>query len=62
MDGESGDVLAAAVDRRVGGRFLDAEVFDSWNDVHGALKYWSQMTRFRLCQLRKQTTCVSPSS
>ncbi len=62
MDGESGEVLAAAVDRRVGGRFLDAEVFDSWNDVHGALKYWSQMTRFRLCQLRKQTTCVSPSS
>ena len=62
IDGEAGEVLAAAVDRRVGGRFLDAEVFDSWNDVHGALKYWSQMTRFRLCQLRKQTTCVSPRS
>jgi hypothetical protein len=62
MDGESGEVLAAAVDRRVGGRFLDAEVFDSWNDVHAALKYWSQLTRFRLCQMRKQTACVSPSS
>lgn len=62
MDAESGEVLAAAVDRRVGGRFLDAEVFDSWNDVHGALKYWSQLTRFRLCQLRKQTTCVSLAS
>ena len=62
MDAESGEILAAAVDRRVGGRFLDAEVFDSWNDVHGALKYWSQLTRFRLCQLRKQTNCVSPGS
>ena len=62
MDADSGEVLAAAVDRRVGGRFLDREVFDSWNDVHGALRYWSQLTRFRLCQLRKQTDCVSPES
>lgn len=61
MDAESGEVLGAAVDRRVGGRFLDGEVFDSWNDVHAALKC-SQLTRFRLCQMRKQTACVSPSS
>ena len=62
MDGVSGEVLAAAVDRRVGGRLLDAEVFDSWNDVHAALAYWVQLTRFRLCQLRKQSNCVSPGS
>lgn len=62
MDGVTGEVLAAAVDRRVGGRFLDAEVFDSWNDVHAALAYWAQLTRFRLCQLRKQSNCVSPGA
>jgi hypothetical protein len=62
MDGVSGEVLAAAVDRRVGGRFLDAEVFDSWNDVHAALAHWAQLTRFRLCQLRKLSNCVSPGS
>lgn len=62
MDADSGEILAAAVDRRVGGRFLDREVFDSWNDVHGALRYWSQLTRFRLCQLRKQTECAPPES
>ena len=62
MDADSGEVIAAAVDRRVGGRFLDREVFDSWNDVHGALKYWSQLTRFRMCQLRKETDCVKPES
>lgn len=62
MDADSGEVLAAAVDRRVGGRFLDREVFDSWNDVHGALWYWSQLTRFRLCQLRKEAGCVPPES
>ncbi len=62
MDADSGEVLAAAVDRRVGGRFLDREVFDSWNDVHGALRYWAQLTRFRLCQMRKQTDCVQPES
>ncbi len=62
MDADTGEVLAAAVDRRVGGRFLNSEVFDSWNDVHGALKYWAQLTRFRLCQMRKQTDCVPPES
>jgi hypothetical protein len=62
MDADSGEVLAAAVDRRVGGRFLDREVFDSWNDVHGALRYWSQLTTFRLCQMRKQRDCVQPDS
>lgn len=62
MDADSGEVLAAAVDRRVGGRFLDREVFDSWNDVHRALRYWAQLTRFRLCQMRKQTDCVQPES
>lgn len=62
LDADTGEVLAAAVDRRVGGRFLDRQVFDSWNDVHGALKYWAQLTRFRLCQMRKQTDCVQPES
>lgn len=62
MDGETGEVLAAAVDRRVGGRFLDAEVFDSWNDVHGALTHWAKLTRYRLCQLRKRSDCQSPGS
>ena len=61
-DAETGEVIAAAVDRRVGGRFLDREVFDSWNDVHGALIYWAQLTRFRLCQMRKHTDCVRPES
>lgn len=24
--------------------------------------YWSQLPRFRICQVRKQTNCVSPGS
>lgn len=62
MDADTGEVLAAAVDRRVGGRFLNREVFDSWNDVRDAMTYWAKLTRFRLCQMRKQTDCVSPES
>ena len=62
MDAESGEILAAAVDQRVGGRFLNREVFDSWNDVHGSLRYRSQLTRMRLCQLRKESSCVQPES
>ena len=54
--------LSIMLERADQGAVLDAEVFESWHDVHGALKYWSQLTRFRLCQLRKQTNCVSPGS
>lgn len=62
-DADTGEVLAAAVDRRVAGRWLNRGAFDSWNAVHAAMKYWAQLTRFRLChEIRKQTGCVAPES
>lgn len=62
-DADTGEVLAAAVDRRVAGRWLNRGVFDSWNAVHAAMKYWAQLTRFRLChEIRKQADCVAPES
>ncbi len=61
-DGDTGDLIYAGVDRRVGGNDLNGESLDSWGDVHAAFKYWAEMTRYRLCQSREETKCVEPES
>ena len=58
-DTESGELLLAAVDRRVGDKSLVKEV-GTWEDVHNNLRVWSQITRFRFCQLRGGTDCQKP--
>lgn len=60
LDAESGEVLAASADRRVGGKRLDADSFDSWDDVYKAMEYWAELMRFRLCEQRGATNCVKP--
>lgn len=55
-DAQTGDVLGAVVDRRVGKKKLDAESFDSWADVYESLRYWAEQTRWRLCKERGQRT------
>ena len=59
-DAESGEILAASADRRVGKRHLDSGSFDSWDDVHKTLAYWAEQLRYRLCQQRGESTCVPP--
>lgn len=62
-DAQSGGVLAAFVDRRVGKKHLDAESLNSWGDVYDALKYWAEQARFRLCQERTlRTNCPKPEA
>jgi hypothetical protein len=62
-DAQSGGVLAAFVDRRVGKKKLDAETFNSWSDVYDALKYWAEQARYRLCQERTlRTNCPRPEA
>jgi hypothetical protein len=58
-DGGTGDLLAAAVDRRVGGKSISGSV-DSWNDVETAFQYWAQRLRYRLCTERGAVDCVAP--
>jgi len=58
-DGGTGDLLAAAVDRRVGGKSLSGST-DSWTDVETAFKYWAERLRYRLCTERGATDCVVP--
>lgn len=59
-DAQSGEVLAASVDRRVGKKRLDSDSFDSWDDVHKALAYWAELTRYRMCEARHAEGCVKP--
>jgi hypothetical protein len=60
-DAASGEVLAEAVDRRMGGRALNSAA-NKWTDVDNILGYWAQQTRFRLCELQERTGCVRPQT
>ena len=60
-DAASGEVLAEAVDRRMGGRALNSAA-NKWTDVDNILSYWAQQTRFRLCELQERTGCVRPQT
>ena len=58
-DASTGELLAAAVDRRVGGKALSG-IWDTWYNADEALKYWAQRTRFALCEARGGANCVKP--
>jgi len=59
-DSETREVLAATADRRVGNKRLDADSFDSWDDVHKMLEHWVATGRYRLCKERHAEDCVAP--
>lgn len=60
-DAQTGEVLRAAVDRRVGKKRLDAESFNSWSDVYESLRFWAENGRYQLCKARQiRTDCVKP--
>lgn len=59
-DSQTGEVLRAGVDRRVGKKRLSAESFNSWSDVYESLRYWAENGRYQLCQARHQKDCPKP--
>jgi hypothetical protein len=60
-DSQTGEVLRAVVDRRVGKKRLSAESFNSWSDVYESLRYWAENGRYQLCKARHvQTDCPKP--
>jgi hypothetical protein len=58
-DAMTGELLGAALDRRVGGKDVKG-VFDTWHNADAALKYWAQRARYVLCTGRDGTDCVKP--
>ena len=61
-DAQTGKLFAAVADRRVGGKKLEAELFDSWGDVNEILEFWAKLGRFRLCEARAGDNCVMPEA
>jgi hypothetical protein len=62
-DAQTGELLLAGADRRVGGQtVLDKELFNSWGDVKNSLVFWTDLSVYRLCKLRQDTTCVQPKA
>jgi len=60
-DSQTGEVLRAGVDRRVGKKRLSAESFNSWSDVYESLRYWAENGRYQLCKARQlQKDCPKP--
>ena len=60
-DSDTGAILVAAVDRRGGTKSLIG-MFDSWNDIEQAYRFWAEKSRYRLCQWRGGKECVEPKA
>ena len=57
-DAHTGELLAAAVDKRVGGKSI--KNMDSWLDVKNAIDYWVEAFAYNMCTLREGTDCKAP--
>lgn len=58
-DAATGELLGAAVDRRVGGMNIKG-TWDTWMTADDALHYWTKQIRYLLCEKRGGTACVKP--
>ena len=58
-DASSGEILGAAIDRRVGGKAPEGAV-DRWYNADEALKFWAKRLSYVLCNMRAGSNCVSP--
>ncbi len=58
-DAETGEMLLVGADRRVGTKSISGST-NKWSDVDNAMKYWSEIARYRLCVLRGRTGCPEP--
>jgi hypothetical protein len=61
-DGETGKLVGAAVDRRVGAKSIAGAPTDSWEDVREAYRYWARQLRYRLCTERGTAECAPPEA
>lgn len=61
-DSQSGELLAAGADRRVGGNQLGNATLKTWGDVQNILVYWTDEARYLLCVDRKGKDCTKPKA
>jgi hypothetical protein len=58
-DSQTGELLAAAVDRRGGGKYA-LKPLHRWGDVEAAYTYWAKKFAWRACMMRVDFTCEPP--
>ena len=58
-DAGTGELLGAALDRRVGGKEL-SKLWSGWHNADDALQYWAKKLSFALCDMRGGANCVKP--
>ncbi len=58
-DSQTGELLAAAVDRRGGGKYA-WKALSRWEDFEQASDYWAKKFRWRACKLRDDANCEMP--
>jgi hypothetical protein len=58
-DASTGELLGAAVDRRVGRKGVEG-IFDTWDDADAAMQYWAKRLGYVLCLERGGIGCEKP--
>ena len=62
-DAQTAELLAAGADRRVGGQnLIDRELFNAWGDAKNSVEFWSDLSVYQFCILRKATGCSEPKA
>jgi hypothetical protein len=61
-DTQTGELLVAGADRRVGGNQLGKATVKDWGDVQNILTYWSDEAVYALCVDRNAQNCVKPKA
>lgn len=56
-DAETGELIAATVDRRIGGNYLNGKTLNKWGDTFQILDFWAQRMRVKFCEARGETQC-----
>lgn len=58
-DANTGELLGAAMDRRVGGKELKT-LWSGWANANAALQYWAKRLAYVMCDMRGGPSCVKP--
>ena len=58
-ESQTGEVIGAAIDRRVGSKTLTKGT-DSWADVKNAMDFWALQSAYRACMITHGIECVMP--
>jgi len=59
-DAQTGQLIGAALDRRVGGK-NPSNIYDTWSNADDAVKYWAKRLAYVVCTTKKLQGCVNPN-